>query len=68
MNFLSKMKQSMKILQWISTNVTSFFREPRQWEFLKKRLIYLEAKNGGKLRIWSSASSTGEEPYTIGQF
>lgn len=52
----------------ISTNVTSFFREPRQWEFLKKEINNIQAKNGGKLRIWSSASSTGEEPYTIGIF
>lgn len=52
----------------ISTNVTSFFREARQWEFLKKEIHDIRAKNGGKLRIWSSASSTGEEPYTIGMF
>lgn len=52
----------------ISTNVTSFFREPRQWEFLRREIHNIKARNNGKLRIWSSASSTGEEPYTIGMF
>lgn len=52
----------------ISTNVTSFFREPRQWDFLRKEIRNIKEQNGGKLRIWSSASSTGEEPYTITMF
>lgn len=52
----------------VSTNVTSFFREERQWEFLSKVIESIKTQNKGKLRIWSSASSTGEEPYTIGMF
>lgn len=56
----------------ITTNLTSFFRENHHFEFLKTeefpRLIENKTKadNGKKrLRIWSSASSTGEEPYSI---
>ena len=53
----------------ISTNVTSFFREERQWEFLAKEIDNITAKlRDKKLRIWSAACSTGEEPYTIGMF
>lgn len=50
----------------VSTNVTSFFREPNQWEFLEAKLPEILAeKKDKKLRIWSSASSSGEEPYSI---
>ncbi|WP_245391408.1 CheR family methyltransferase [Sulfurospirillum barnesii] len=52
----------------ISTNVTSFFREEKQWEFLKAHLPSLLAKRGGKLRIWSAACSSGEEPYSLAMF
>ena len=60
--------EQTKFINAISTNVTSFFREEKQWVFLKKEIQNIKARSGGKLRIWSSASSTGEEPYTIGMF
>lgn len=51
----------------ISTNVTSFFRSPSHWEFLKGHLKKVAEKKGArkKLRIWSAACSSGEEPHTI---
>lgn len=52
----------------ISTNVTSFFREQKQWEFLKTHLPSILKATGGKLRIWSAACSSGEEPYSIAMF
>ncbi|WP_245391383.1 CheR family methyltransferase [Sulfurospirillum deleyianum] len=52
----------------ISTNVTSFFREAKQWEYLKSYLPTLLEKKEGKLRIWSAACSSGEEPYSIAMF
>lgn len=52
----------------ISTNVTSFFRESKQWEFWKANLTSMMAKKNNKLRIWSAACSTGEEPYSIAMF
>jgi len=52
----------------ITTNVTSFFREASQWEYLET-VIEKKIKNKDKkLRIWSSASSSGQEPYTIIMF
>jgi chemotaxis protein methyltransferase CheR len=56
----------------ITTNLTSFFRENHHFEYLTNEEIPRLMKNksaevNGKkrLRIWSSASSTGEEPYSI---
>lgn len=51
----------------ITTNVTSFFREESQWLFLEKHIpkTYGSSK---KIRIWSSACSSGQEPYTIAMF
>jgi chemotaxis protein methyltransferase CheR len=50
----------------ISTNVTSFFRSPHHWTYLKENLneIFLSKPNK-KIRIWSAACSSGEEPYSI---
>ena len=53
----------------ISTNVTSFFREPSQWEYLEKELKHIEANSKDKkIRVWSAACSSGQEPYTIAIF
>lgn len=52
----------------ITTNLTSFFREKHHFDFLiEQELQSLIQKNKLKkrIRIWSSASSTGEEPYSI---
>ena len=52
------------MLDLISTHKTDFFREPRHFEFLRDRIIP-ELACAKHIRIWSSACSTGEEPYTI---
>jgi len=50
----------------ITTNLTSFFREQHHFDYLAEHEIPRLLKQGSKrLRIWSSASSTGEEPYSI---
>lgn len=50
----------------ITTNLTSFFREGHHFEHLKQNvLLPLTAKPERKLRIWSSACSSGMEPYSI---
>lgn len=60
----------VKMIDEISTNKTSFFREKKQFDFLldyglKTLLSYLKSKNKTILKIWSTSCSTGEEPYTI---
>ena len=51
------------LLDAISTNHTSFFREPQHFALLASRLGH--AIGPGGLDIWSAACSSGEEPYTI---
>jgi len=53
------------LLDSISTNVTSFFREPDHFDFFSKRLQEWFNQGQRKFRIWSAACSTGEEPYTL---
>lgn len=53
-----------RMLDLISTNKTDFFREPKHFDFLRNRILP-ELESTKRIRIWSSACSTGEEPYTI---
>jgi chemotaxis protein methyltransferase CheR len=58
-------------LSAITTNETSFFRTEKHFEWLKTEFIETlnaQARTGERdrrLRIWSAACSTGEEPYSI---
>ncbi|WP_298398062.1 CheR family methyltransferase [uncultured Azonexus sp.] len=47
----------------LTTNLTSFFREPHHFPILADHLRKLG--NRRPVRIWCSAASTGEEPYSI---
>ena len=52
----------------ITTNLTGFFRESHHFEFLKDEFIPAHCKKYSatkRLRIWSAACSTGEEPYSL---
>jgi len=62
-------KEKDYFINAITTNLTSFFREQHHFDYMVKhelpRLIKNSLTNQKRLRIWSSASSTGEEPYSI---
>ena len=47
----------------LTTNLTSFFREAHHFPVVAEHLKF--APRGQVLTIWCSASSTGEEPYSI---
>jgi chemotaxis protein methyltransferase CheR len=56
-----------EFLNSITTNLTSFFRESHHFEFLAKEIIpsWRKQDKNKPIRIWSSACSTGPEPYSI---
>lgn len=55
----------VNLLDVISTNVTSFFREPDHFEFLHNVVSEWSASGHKRFRFWSAASSSGEEPYSM---
>ncbi len=63
-------EELVKLIDAISTNKTSFFRENDHFIYLRETVIpaILEAcKKSGKkkIRVWSAGCSSGEEPYTM---
>jgi len=54
----------VELIDVLTTNHTSFFREQAHFDFLVQR-VFAEQMGHSPIRIWSAASSTGEEPYTI---
>lgn len=59
-----------ELINCVTTNKTSFFRENHHFEFLSTKAvpeIQQAASHGGarSVRIWSAACSTGQEPYSI---
>jgi chemotaxis protein methyltransferase CheR len=52
----------------MTTNLTSFFRESHHFDFLRDHLLRPKLGQAGasrRIRIWSAACSSGEEPYSI---
>jgi chemotaxis protein methyltransferase CheR len=52
-----------KFVNSLTTNLTSFFREPHHFPILAEHLKTLQGRS--PITIWCSAASTGEEPYSI---
>lgn len=60
-------KEVISMINVVSTNKTDFFREPLHFDFMTETLLpeAYENSTGELFKIWSSASSSGEEAYTI---
>lgn len=55
-----------EFLNHFTINVSEFYRNPDQWEFMDSTVIPLLIQRYGKnLKIWSAACSTGDEPYSL---
>jgi chemotaxis protein methyltransferase CheR len=67
-DYLAHVEQSpdglREMMDVLTTNKTSFFREARHFEVLRARLADLHAR-GIAPRLWSAGCSSGEEPYTM---
>ena len=63
-------KEFSVLIDALSTNLTSFFREKQHFQFLKEKFLPAliskkRKKSKFKLRVWSAGCSSGEEPYSI---
>jgi chemotaxis protein methyltransferase CheR len=59
-----------KLFEVVTTNETSFFRNPPQLDVFQQIVLtgildQLRKKGSKRLRIWSAGCSSGEEPYTL---
>ncbi len=50
---------------YLTINVTEFFRDPLKWEYLEKSVLPTLLSERRRLRIWSAGCSHGAEPYTL---
>ena len=53
-------RERQVLVDLLTTHETWFFREPKHFEWLTR----IATRPGGPLRVWSAASSTGEEAYS----
>ncbi|WP_223702046.1 CheR family methyltransferase [Sutcliffiella deserti] len=54
-----------EFLDRMTINVSEFYRNYKRWEILEKQLLPTLLQKENKLKVWSAACSTGEEPYTL---
>jgi len=56
-----------KVINAMTTNETLWFRDVHPFEILTKTILpeLTENARGSRLRVWSAACSTGQEPYSI---
>ncbi len=64
-------EEQIEMLDCICTNETQFFREPKQFDLLAEEIIprwnaqAAAGQRSHRLRAWSAACSTGEEPFSL---
>ncbi|HNZ26720.1 MAG TPA: protein-glutamate O-methyltransferase CheR [Spirochaetota bacterium] len=67
-NILISQPQELKVLlDAVTTNLTSFFRNAVQFHALENEVInqLMASKDEKVIKVWSAGCSTGEEPYSI---
>ncbi len=57
-------QETLMAVDLLTTNETYFFREEKHFEFLKSQFFPNHPSNR-PIRLWSAASSSGEEAYTL---
>ena len=66
----SDTEEQQAFIDAVTTNETYFYRTPRIWSYLHDNYLKELPVTQDKftLKVWSAASSTGEEAYTLGVF
>jgi len=56
-----------EFLDYLTINVSEFFRNPQRWWELRDTVIpaIIKGRSDKRLRLWSAGSATGEEPYSL---
>lgn len=54
-----------EFLDRMTINVSEFYRNAKRWDILQTKIFPKLLGTNKRLKIWSAACSTGEEPYTI---
>lgn len=54
-----------EFLDRMTINVSEFYRNGKRWEVLEKKILPRLLKSSSRLKVWSAACSTGEEPYSL---
>lgn len=54
-----------EFLDRMTINVSEFYRNGKRWEVLEKKILPRLVKANPRLKVWSAACSTGEEPYSL---
>ncbi|QED48434.1 CheR family methyltransferase [Cytobacillus dafuensis] len=54
-----------EFLDRMTINVSEFYRNSKRWEVLENKILPKLLSENKRLKIWSAACSTGEEPYTV---
>ncbi|KAA9385416.1 protein-glutamate O-methyltransferase CheR [Neorhizobium galegae] len=59
--------ESIFLIDAVTTNKTDFFREPKHFDYMIQAALpdILKTYPDRRIRTWSSACSTGAEPYTM---
>ena len=59
-------EELISLINSVSTNFTSFFRENSHFEYLSSTVLpEFSGSSNSELKLWSAACSSGEEPYTL---
>ena len=70
-SFLEAIKKNTELystfINYLTINVSEFYRNPNQWLLFENRILtdIFKDRDLADIKIWSSACSTGDEPYTI---
>ncbi|KUK13263.1 MAG: protein-glutamate O-methyltransferase CheR [Synergistetes bacterium] len=66
-NIKSDKEKYRTFVDYLTINVSEFFRNPDRFEILEKEVLplILETKTDRSIKAWSAGCSTGEEPYSL---